>query len=202
MSDDAPHQEVTRLLQSAQPTGDDADQLLTLVYEQLRAIARQRLDDERRDHSLQATDLVHEAYLRLVRDQEVSWQGRAHFFAAAAQAMRRILVEHARARQRVKRGGVGPSPDNPSPPRRRRIPLSVVDLAVEENSSEILALDEAICRLEQDEPEVAAVVRLRFFAGLSIDETAESLGISPRSVDRFWTYARAWLARALQDSGP
>ena len=182
--------EITRLLQD--PAAADCARLLELVYEQLRVIARQRMNAERGDHTLQATALVHEAYLRLVGDQNTQWAGRAHFFAAAAEAMRRILVEHARARARVKRGG-----DSSGRPA-RRVPLNVLDLTEESDPGEILALEEQIRRLETDEPEVGAVVRLRFFAGLSGDDTAAALGISPRQVDRLWAYARAWLHRALE----
>jgi RNA polymerase sigma factor (TIGR02999 family) len=184
-------QEITRLLQ--EPAGAGAARLLDLVYEQLRAIARQRMDGERRDHTLQATALVHEAYLRVVGDQNVEWASRAHFFAAAAEAMRRILIEHARARGRVKRGG-----DSGGRPA-RRVALNVLDLAEESEPGEFLALEEQIRRLETDEPDVGAVVRLRFFAGLSGDDTAAALGISPRQVDRLWAYARAWLHRALEE---
>ena len=149
------------------------------------------MNDERGEHTLQATALVHEAYLRLIGDAPVPWANRAHFFAAAAEAMRRILVEHARARQRVKRGG-GPATTP------RRPPNGVLDLADESaDPDEILMLDEAIRRLEQEDPEAARVVRLRFFAGLSVDETAEALGVSPSSVDREWAYARARLHRLL-----
>jgi RNA polymerase sigma factor (TIGR02999 family) len=163
-----------------------AAELLPLVYDQLRALAQQRMMQERPGHTLQATALVHEAFLKLVGPREIPWAGQAHFYAAAAEAMRRILVDHARTRHREKRGGKG-----------ERVLLNVLDLANTENSEEILALDEALCRLEQQEPEVGEVVRLRFFAGLSVDQTAESLGVSPRTVDRRWKFARAWLFREL-----
>jgi RNA polymerase sigma factor (TIGR02999 family) len=188
------HHDVTRLIQAA-GTSDRAaaDRLLALVYDQLRKIAQQRMGEERADHTLQATALVHEAYLRLVGDTEVHWQGRAHFFAAAAEAMRRILVEHARARGRVKRGGAPES-------QRRRVPLNVVDLAVEDDPQEILSVDEAICRLERQDAELAHIVRLRFYAGLSEKETAELLGVADRTVRRAWAMARAWLRRELGDT--
>ena len=141
---------------------------------------------ENSGHTLQATALVHEAFLRIGRDRATPFANRAHFFATAAEAMRRVLIDHARAKGAVKRGGNVP-----------KAPLSVADLASESDPSEILALDEALVRLERAEPEVAAVVRLRFFAGLSGDETAESLGISARQVDRLWSYARAWLIREM-----
>ncbi len=168
-----------------------AADLLPLVYDQLRALAHQRMMQERPGHTLQATALVHEAFLKLVGPREIPWAGQAHFFVAAAEAMRRILVDHARTRNRDKRGG-----------KRDRVLLNVLDLASAKNSEEILALDEALCRLEQQERVVGEVVRLRFFAGLSVDQTAESLGISPRSVDRRWKFARAWLFRELHPEDP
>jgi RNA polymerase sigma factor (TIGR02999 family) len=186
---------VTRLLQSAGDDDAGAQELLGLVYEQLRRIAQRRMKEEHSSHTLQATALVHEAYLRLVGDEGIQWHGRAHFFSAAAEAMRRILVEHARARGRVKRGGDG---EGRAP---RRVPLDVVDLARDADPDGILALDDAVRRLEVEEPDVAAVVRLRFFAGLSIDATAEALGSSPRTVDRLWAYARARLYRDLSGGG-
>jgi RNA polymerase sigma factor (TIGR02999 family) len=170
------------------------DELLPLVYAQLRAIAQQQMGRERPGHTLQATALVHEAYARLVRNDELEWAGRGHFFAAAAEAMRRILVEHARARARVKRGGHGIDG--------RRVPLSVVSLAADQNPQEILTLDEVFRRLEQRAPEMADVVRLRFYAGLSTEQTALALGVSPATVKRRWTWARSWLYRQMQrDAG-
>lgn len=165
-----------------------APALLEAVYAHLRAIAQQRMSEEGAGHTLQATALVHEAFLRITQDRQVPFQNRAHFFAAAAEAMRRILIDHARAKNAVKRGG-GAS----------KSPLSVIDLASESDPAEILALDEALERLEKSEPQVAAVVRLRFFAGLSMDETAEAVGMSPRQTDRLWSYARAWLLREMKD---
>ena len=177
----------TRLLSDAQQ-GDAqvSTQLFPLVYQQLRELARQRLATERAGHTLQATALVHEAYLRLVGNTELKWSDRGQFFMAAAEAMRRILIDHARARNGPRRGG-----------KRRRVPLSVADLAGDEEISEILDLDEAISRLENTSPQVAAVVRLRFWAGLSIEDTAQALGVSPSTVKREWTYARAVLYEAL-----
>lgn len=161
-------------------------ELVELVYAQLRAIAQQRMTEEGAGHTLQATALVHEAYLRVSHGRRLPFQNQAHFFAVAAEAMRRILIDHARAKGAVKRGGGA-----------AKAPLSVLDLAVEQNSAQILALDDALRRLEQAEPEVAGVVRMRFFAGLSVDETAEALALSPRQVDRHWAYARAWLLREV-----
>ncbi len=180
--------EVTRVL-AAIESGDACavGKLLPLVYEQLRAIARQRMAQERAGHTLQATALVHEAYLRLVGGQEVAWANRAHFYSAAAEAMRRILIEHARKRDRIKRGGD-----------RCRAPVSVADLAVEQDFEEIVAVDDAIRRLGEEDAQAAKVVRLRFFAGLSVDETARVLEVSPRTVAREWAYARAWLHDAFR----
>jgi RNA polymerase sigma factor (TIGR02999 family) len=193
MSAETSQQEVTRLIQAAGASDRAAaDQLLNLVYDQLRRIAQQRMNEERAGHTLQATALVHEAWLRLVGDHqaEIEWRGRAHFFAAAAEAMRKILIDHARGRRTAKRGGglkaIG----------------CVLDLAGDEKIGDALALDELISRLEAEDPQTAGVVRLRFFAGLSIDETADALGVSPRTVKRNWEYARAWLAGALRDDAP
>jgi len=163
-----------------------SDKLLEAVYDQLRAVAQERLKGENVGQTLQATALVHEAFLRIGRDRVVAFENRAHFYAAAAEAMRRILIDHARAKGALKRGKDA-----------ARSPLSVVDLALDSDPDEILALDEALIRLEKAEPQVATVVRLRFFAGLSGDETAEALGVSPRQVDRLWAYARAWLLREM-----
>lgn len=172
---------------SASPGGERgaADPLLKTVYEHLRAIAQQRMTSENPGHTLQATALVHEAYLRIGQGRVSPFKNRAHFFATAAEAMRRILIDHARAKGASKRRPPGPEV------------LSVVDLANQPDSDQIVALDGALQRLEREEPEVAAVVRLRFFAGLSGDETAEALAISPRQVDRMWAYARAWLSREV-----
>lgn len=170
----------------ARGNDDDASgHLLPLVYDQLRAIAQQRMTAENAGHTLQATALVHEAFLRIGHGRQVPFRDRAHFFAVAAEAMRRILIDHARAKGAVKRR-----------PTNREL-LSVVDLADRPDSEQILALDAALQRLESAEPDVAAVVRLRFFAGLSVDDTAETLGVSPRQVDRLWAYGRAWLAREV-----
>jgi len=194
-------QQVTQLLREAQferGTGrpsDAAARLFPLVYERLRELARRRMADERAGHTLEATALVHEVYLRLVPgagagDDAIPWRDRAHFFFAAADAMRRILIEHARSRDAKKRGGG-----------RTRVPLTnVLDLAAaaEDQFPEILSLDDAVSRLEKMSPSVAAVVRLRFYAGLSEDETAQAMGVSTRTVQREWTYARAWLSRELE----
>lgn len=186
---------ITQLLQQAS-AGDDAarGQLLERVYDQLRAIARERMAYERRDHTLQATALVHEAYIRLLpstvqEDSPGAWQDRGHFYRAAAEAMRRILVDHARKRGAQKRGG-----------ERQRLPMNVCDLAADDNAVEILALDQAILRFQEEDPKAAEVMRLRFFAGLSVEQTALATGLSERTVKREWAFARAKLFRLLEES--
>ena len=180
--------DVTRIL-SAIEAGDAraAGDLLPLVYEQLRCIAQKRMAQERADHTLQATALVHEAYLRLVGPRRIPWKNKAHFYAAAAQAMRRILLDHAKACGREKRGGG-----------RRRVPLSVADVAESWNLEETLSLDDALRRLVDRDPGIGEVVRLRFFASLSIEETAEVLGVSKATVKRRWEFGRTWLYRELK----
>lgn len=181
--------EFTRLL--GQASGGGSEQalatLVPMVYEQLRKLAASRMGAERGDHTLQATALVHEAWLRLAGNRHQEWESRAHFFSAAAEAMRRILIEHARAKAGVKRGG-----------RLRKLPLDVVDLASDDDPDQILALDGAVSRLEQKDPNSARVVRLRFYAGLSVEETASALGMSPRTVKREWAFAKAFLAREIE----
>lgn len=183
----------------AQAAGGDeaaASELLPMLYDQLRAIAQQRRMFERPDHTLQATDLVHEAYMRLVGEDRSDWQGRGHFFAAAAEAMRRILIEHARARARIKRGGDGQKAA-------KRHPLEVgkvAELAVEQDPNDLIALDEAMTRLSAQDERLAQVMRLRIYAGLSIEETASALDVSPRTVKRDWAYIRAWLHKELHAS--
>lgn len=181
-------EQLTRLLgEAVRGDANAAQELLPLVYQQLRELARHRMADERAGHTLQATALVHEAYLKLVGNRQVPWSGRAHFFAAAAEAMRRILVDHARAHRGPKRGNG-----------RRRMPLNVVDLAAPDQFAEILSLDDALSRLEAVSADLAQVVRLRFYAGLSVEETAEVIGVVPRTVERRWAAARAWLFRELE----
>lgn len=167
-------------------TAEEPDSILPQVYDQLRRLAQNLMRVERVGHTLQATELVHAAYLRLAGNADREWANRAHFFAAAAEAMRRLLIEHARKRGAVKRGGGRPAIG------------SVLDLTTDEKISEALALDDALLRFVEVDAQAAQVVKLRFFAGLTVDETAETLGISPRSVDRHWTFARAWLSRELR----
>jgi len=179
--------DVTRIL-SAIERGDTqaAERLLPLVYDELRKLAAQRLAREKPGQTLQATALVHDAYLRLVGAQDPGWDGRGHFFAAAAEAMQRILVEGARRRQRLKRGGD-----------RSRRDLDEVALSIAapygEAEDDLLALDAALTKLAGREPLRARLVQLRYFSGLSVAQAAEVLGISTSTADRYWTFARAWL---------
>jgi RNA polymerase sigma factor (TIGR02999 family) len=161
---------------------------LPLVYDELRKLAATKLAHEKPGQTLQATALVHEAYVRLVGGgaDAQSWDNRGHFFAAAAEAMRRILVERARRKGREKRGG-----------HLRRIELAAAEIAIGPQNADILALDEALTQLAQAHPEKAELVKLRYFAGLTGDEAARALGISPATADRYWTFARAWLFRRL-----
>lgn len=188
-----PEGDVTRILGELRgATRDDAlERLVPIVYAELRAMAQAQLRNERPDHTLQATALVHEVYLRLLGDERPAWNHRRHFFHAAAEAMRRILIEHARKRGRVKRGG-----------KQIRVPLTGLELGGDQDPEDLLALDDAIRRLEEQDPTAAEVVRLRFFAGLSVEETAQALELSERTVTREWTVARAWLFRALGGPDP
>ena len=183
--------EITRILADVRSEDRKAalERLLPLVYEELRVLARAQMRHERPDHTLQTTALVHEAYLRMLGGQNPPWNDRGHFFRAAAEAMRRILVEHARKHRRIKRGGD-----------RVRVSLSGLKLGVSEDSDTILALDDALGRLDKQDPRVADVVRLRFFAGLSVEETAKALEVSARTVKREWSFARAWLYNALRET--
>jgi RNA polymerase sigma factor (TIGR02999 family) len=176
--------DVTQIL-SAIEAGDPsaAEQLLPLVYEELRKLAAQRLMGEKPGQTLQATALVHEAYLRLVNVEEAQhWNSRGHFFAAAAEAMRRILVENARRKSTQKHGG-----------KLVRRTLEDLPLAAPELGEDLLALDEALERFAKEEPVKAELIKLRHFAGLTVDQAAEALNISPATADRYWAYARAWL---------
>jgi len=184
---------VTTLLNDAGAGDRQASaELLPLVYDELRRLARQKMGQERAGHTLQATALVHEAYLRLVdASAGKSWDCRWHFFAAAAEAMRRILVDQARRRGRIKRGGSAA---------RQRIDLEDVELTVNEPPAELLAVDEALTALAARHPDKAQLVKLRYFAGLTIDEAAEAMGISTATANRQWAYARAWLFRYLESN--
>jgi RNA polymerase sigma factor (TIGR02999 family) len=180
--------EVTRIL-SAIEHGDAhaAEQLLPLVYEELRVLASQRLAQEQPGQTLQATALVHEAYLRLVdTDREQPWNSRGHFFAAAAEAMRRILVNRARDKGRLKRGGG-----------RQRVDLDAISDPATTSDEDLLDLDEALERLAAAHPGCAELVKVRFFAGMTLDEAAAALGLARRTADRQWAFARAWLFDAL-----
>jgi RNA polymerase sigma factor (TIGR02999 family) len=185
--------EVTRAL-AAVERGDThaADQLLPLVYDELRKLAAQRLAQEKAGQTLPATALVHEAYLRLIGDpaagDATSWNGRAHFFGAAAEAMRRILVERARRKNRIKHGG-----------ERNRVDLESGCRVAEAPSLDLLALDEALTKLAQTEPAKVELVKLRFFAGLTMPEAAAVLQISLATAERHWTFAKSWLFAELAD---
>ncbi len=181
--------DVTRILNAIE--GGDAkasDELLPLVYEELRILAAQKLSHEKPGQTLQATALVHDTYLRLLGDEPQSWDNRGHFFAAAAEAMRRILVDNARRKKCLKFGG-----------NRHRIDLHEAVLISSDTSQadELIGLDEALDKLAEEDKTKAEVVMLRFFAGLTIGQTAEILGISVATAKRYWTYARAWLIREI-----
>ena len=184
---------ITQVL-DAMDQGDPqaASRLLPLVYDELRKLAAQKLAQENPGQTLQATALVHEAYLRLVDgDKAQKWEGRGHFFAACAEAMRRILVENARRKKRIKHGGAC-----------RRVDLDASCSVTPEPEDDLEALDEALRRLEATDSLAARLVKLRFFAGLSMPEAAEALGVPLRTAERNWTYARAWLHRALAAGAP
>jgi len=184
--------DVTEIL-SAIEQGDPsaAEQLLPLVYEELRKLAAQKMREEKPGQTLQATALVHEAYIRLVDVEKAQhWNTRGHFFAAAAEAMRRILLNRARDKGRSKRGG-----------QLHRVDLDKVELAVDAPNEDLAAIDEAIERLAEESPECAKVVKMRFFAGLSIEEAAAALGISASTAKRHWAYARAWIFDVLRPDG-
>src|SRR4051794_34567285 len=184
--------DVTRVL-SAIEHGDPraSEELLPLVYRELRRLAKQRLAHEKPGQTLQATSLVHEAYVRLVEGEEAQqWNSRGHFFAAAAEAMRRILVEQARRKGRQRHGGG-----------LKRVDLLAEEVAATPGDEQILLLDEAITRLAGLRPQAAELVSLRFFAGLTVEGAATVVGISPRTARRLWVYARAWLRREMESLG-
>ena len=185
---DAANDHPARLLASAaRGDGEAAAQLLPLVYEELRKLAQHKIAHEPPGSTLQPTALVHEAYLRLFEDKPAGWSGRGHFFAAAAQAMRRILVERARARNAQKRGGG-----------RRKLSLDGAEPFIEAGPEEVLALDEALKNLEAQDHRMSQIVQLRCFAALSADEIALALAISPSTVNREWKTAKAWLRAEME----
>jgi RNA polymerase sigma factor (TIGR02999 family) len=187
----APSQQVTQLLLDWRNGNRTAfDQLMPLVYDELRKIAKRHMGRERDGHTLQTTALVNEAYLRLVDQQDVAWQNRAHFFAISAQIMRHLLVDHARARQYAKRGGGAV-----------QVSLAEDAAATPERSIDLLALDHALTRLARFDERKSKIVELRFFAGLSAVETAEVLGLSEITIKREWLKAKAWLYRELDAGG-
>lgn len=181
--------DVTQILKDASGGNRDAlDRLLPLVYHELRRLAQRHLDGERGDHTLQATALVHEAYLRLIDQRRVEWKNRAHFFAIASQAIRRILIDHARARGAARRGGGA-----------EKLPIeAALDIAPEQTPAELVALDDALTRFATNEPEKARIVEMRFFGGLTNEEVAAVTGTSLSTVERQWRFARAWLFRDLR----
>ena len=179
--------DVTHILNAIeQGDAQAADELLPLVYEELRRLAAQKMSQELPGQTLQATALVHEAYIRLVGTEAQNWKSRTHFFASAAEAMRRILIENARRRKSLKRGGGY-----------RRVELDDADIAVDDPSTSIIALDEALTKLAQKDRVVAELVKLRYFAGLTLEQVAEIQGISRRTAGSYWAYARAWLHREI-----
>ncbi len=183
-----PQGDVTQLLRGLEAGNRDAEgRLFSAVYGELRRIAARHMRNEAPGHTLQTTALVNEAYLKLVNQRETSWRSRAHFFGFAAQIMRRILIDHARARLAQKRGG-GVEP----------LPLDEGLVFSDERCEQLVALEEALTKLETEDKRVSQVVEMRFFAGLSVDETAEALKISPRTVKRDWQFGRAWLRDELK----
>ena len=184
--------DITRILEeTTRREAGAVDRLFPVVYDELRRLAGAYLRGERSDHTLQATALVHEAYVRLVDQTRVDWKNRSHFVAVAATAMRRVLIDHARQRGRIKRGGG-----------QERVTLdeSVSDRS-EWNPTDLLALDEALTRLGQQHPEKVGVVEMRFFGGLTVPECAEVMRVNPRTIERYWAYAQAWLYRELAGDG-
>lgn len=172
---------------------DAADQLLPMVYSQLRKAAQMQLESERPGHTLSATALVHEAYIKLVGPRDIAWADRGHFYAAAAQAMRRILIDRARARH-------GRNPTSREARLKALVIAGIGTVDPEVDAAGLLALDDALSRLEKVDSQAASVVRLRFYAGLDINQTASALGISDRTVKRDWTFARGWLREDLERS--
>jgi RNA polymerase sigma-70 factor, ECF subfamily len=180
--------QVTRLLNDWGDGDSTAlDELIPVIYDELRSLAARYLRRERADHTLQPTALVHEAYFRLVDQRDVHWQGRAHFFGVAAQMMRRILIDHAKSHGREKRGGG-----------LHKVDLDQAAVLAEEQASEVIALDDALEALARLDPRKGKIVELRYFGGLSVEETAELLGVSPNTVMRDWAMAKAWLYKTIK----
>ena len=180
----------TRILNEIEE-GDDraANELLPLVYEELRHLATRKMSRESPGQTLQATALVHEAYIRLIGSETQNWKSRTHFFTAAAEAMRRILIENARRKQRLKRGGG-----------QKKVDLENAEFTIEEPSVDLIALDEALVRLAHKDKIKADLVQLRYFAGLTLEQAAGILNLSERTAKRYWAHARAWLYRQIADS--
>lgn len=205
--------EATRILfDERMDASERAARLMPLVYSQLRAMAQKQMGSERRNHTLQPTALVNEAFLKLAQNREVPWQNRAHFCVAAAEAMRQILLDHAREKNALKRGGVGRGEDGKPrgsggeseagagtgrSEKAKRLPLDVIDLADSGEPEMVEALNESLERLKVENPELAQIVQLRFYAGRSMEEVSSMLGIPERTLDRRWKFARAWLHREL-----
>jgi len=188
--------DVTRILQSLgagdSRHGATAEELLPLVYDELRKLAEIRMADESPDHTLQPTALVHEAWLRLTGNAEECWNSRSHFFCAAAEAMRRILIERARRKQSLKRGARA---------ERVELDLEQMEMATQSEPAELLALNDALEKLAAEDPQSAELIKLRYFAGMTNQEAAQALGISERSAKRCWTFARAWLFQEIRNPG-
>ena len=181
--------EVTRILNSIEHgNAKAADELLPLVYEELRRLAAQKMANEAAGHTLQPTALVHEAWLRLAGEEHQRWDGRGHFFAAAAESMRRILIERARRKNSLKRGG-----------NLERVNLDDVNVATLADDETLLLINDALEKLEKEDPDAAQVVKLRFFAGMTNEEAGQALGVTGRTAKRYWTFARAWLFQELRN---
>jgi len=180
--------DVTQLLNAIEHGDPEAAaQLLPLVYEELRKLAAAKMARERPGQTLQATALVHEAWLRLAGTEQKRWDNRRHFFAAAAEAMRRILVEKARRRQRIRHGGG-----------MERVELDGIEIPASAREDQLIAVDDALAKLEREDPQKAEVVKLRYFVGMTNEETAETLGLSVATVERYWSFAKAWLFKEIQ----
>ncbi|MHC4098787.1 MAG: ECF-type sigma factor [Planctomycetota bacterium] len=181
--------DVTQILNAIEQGDDKAsEKLLPLVYEELRHLAAQKMTHEKPGQTLQATALVHEAYIRLLEGADQNWNSRGHFFKAAAEAMRRILVENARRKKRLKRGGD-----------RQRVSFDDVDLAIDVPSDDVVALDEALKKFAEEKPRMVKAIELRYFVGLTLGQVSEILGVSERTVSSYWAYARAWLYRDITE---